>query len=160
MPLLPLTVAASSRHALVHVPPASARHESLRERVACIARTLFVGCWASLVDLGLLAACLHWLMLGAMPSRLVALAVSGALLFFGSRSYAFRAGAGCATKQARRFVVAELAGLGLNLLSFRVCSALAPGFAPEWVSLVANFFVFAGFSYPIRRYVVFRVASR
>jgi hypothetical protein len=58
-------------------------------------------------------------------------------------------------QQAGRFIVAELAALPLNLLSFQLCALCAPLAAPEIVSFVANGLVFIAFSYPVRRLLVF-----
>jgi putative flippase GtrA len=140
--------------ALVHVPGAiMVPHEGLRAKVLCFARTLVVGFGANVVDFALLAACVRWLHIEAMPSRFIALVLSGVLTFIGSRSFVFRAQAGSVPRQAGRFLLAELVGLGLNLLSFHLCAVCAPLVAPEIVSFVANALVFLGFSYPVRRFV-------
>ncbi len=62
-------------------------------------------------------------------------------------------------QQAGRFIVAELAALPLNLLSFQLCALSAPLAAPEIVSFVANGLVFIAFSYPVRRLLVFGGAA-
>jgi len=141
--------------ALVHVPRASLPSDGLRARLMCLARTLLVGFWANVVDFALLAACVRWLHIEAMPSRCNALVLSGVLTFVGCRAFAFRARAGSVPRQAGRFVLAEVAGVALNLLSFRLCAVCAPLLAPEVVSFVANALVFVGFSYPVRRLLVF-----
>lgn len=128
---------------------------TLRGRLLCFARTLLVGLWANLLDFSLLAACVRWLEIDAMPSRLIALLTSGLVTFLGSRSFAFRAQAGSAPKQASRFVMAELAAVPLNLGLFHLCASGAPLVAPELVSLAANAAVFVAFSYPVRRLLVF-----
>jgi len=148
--------------ALVHLP-GTAEHtgaiivasESLRTRLMYFVRTLVVGFWANVVDFALLAACVRWLQIEAMPSRTIALVLSGVLTFIGSRSFVFRAQGGSVPKQAGRFVAAEIAGLVLNLVSFRFCALFAPLAAPEVVSFFANALVFIGFSYPVRRLLVF-----
>jgi putative flippase GtrA len=131
---------------------------SLKRDLLCFGRTLFVGFWANLLDFGLLAACVRWLHIEAMPSRFIALTISGVLTFIGSRRFVFRAQPGSVPKQATRFVMAELAALPLNLLSFRMCASCAPLVAPELVSFVANALVFVAFSYPVRRLLVFGAA--
>ena len=130
------------------------RHPRL-ERLLCFARVLFVGFWANVLDFALLAACFRLLHIEAMPSRCIALVLSGVLTFVASRSFVFRARHTSVPKQAVRFMVAELVGVGLNLASFRLCAWLAPLTAPELVSFVANALVFVGFSYPVRRLLVF-----
>ena len=148
--------------ALVHVPGAIEHtgailvaREGLRARLMYFVRTLVVGFWANVVDFALLAACVRWLHIEALPSRTIALVLSGVLTFIGSRSFVFRLQGGNVPQQAGRFVAAELAGLVLNLLSFRLCVAFAPLAAPEIVSFFANALVFLGFSYPVRRLLVF-----
>jgi putative flippase GtrA len=140
--------------ALVHVPGAIlVAREGLRAKVMCFVRTLVVGFWANVVDFALLAACVRWWQIEAVPSRFIALVLSGVLTFIGSRRFVFRVHGGSVPQQAGRFLAAELAGLALNLLSFRLCALCAPLAAPELVSFVANALVFVGFSYPVRRFV-------
>lgn len=137
------------------VSPLAARRHLRLEQLWCLARVLFVGFWANLLDFALLAACFRLLHIGAMPSRCIALVLSGALTFVASRSFVFRARHESVPKQAGRFLMAEVLGVGLNLASFRLCAWLAPLSAPELVSFVANALVFVGFSYPVRRLLVF-----
>lgn len=120
---------------------------------------MVVGFWANVLDFALLALCLRVLHVEALSSRVIALLVSGALTFVASRSFAFRAQGGNVPKQASRFLVAELVGLPLNLLSFQLCALCAPLAAPELVSFVANGLVFVLFSYPVRRLLVFGVTT-
>jgi putative flippase GtrA len=131
----------------------------LRESLLCFARTMLVGFWANVLDFALLALCLRLLHIEALSSRVIALLVSGLLTFIGSRSFAFRAQGGNVPQQAGRFVIAELAALPLNLLSFQLCALFAPLAAPEVVSFVANGLVFVAFSYPVRRLLVFGAAT-
>jgi putative flippase GtrA len=125
------------------------------EQLLCLARVLFVGFWANVLDFALLAGCFRLLHIDAMPSRCIALVLSGVLTFVASRSFVFRVRHESVPKQAGRFFVAELLGVALNLASFRLCAWLAPLSAPELVSFVANALVFVGFSYPVRRLLVF-----
>lgn len=121
---------------------------------------MLVGFWANVLDFVLLALCLRWLHIEALSARVIALLVSGLLTFVGTRSFAFRVKGGNVPRQAGRFVVAELVALPLNLLSFQLCALFAPLAAPEIVSFVANGLVFVGFSYPVRRLLVFGGASQ
>src|SRR6188508_3071571 len=132
---------------------------SLRPRLLCFARTMLVGFWANVLDFALLALCLRWLHVAPLPSRVIALLLSGLITFIGSRSFAFRVTGGNVPQQAGRFIVAELAALPLNLLSFQLCALCAPLAAPELVSFVANGLVFVAFSYPVRRLLVFGGAT-
>jgi putative flippase GtrA len=138
---------------------ALAKRTGFRPRLLCFARTMLVGFWANVLDFVLLALCLRWLHIEALSSRVIALLLSGLVTFIGSRSFAFRAQGGNVPKQAGRFIVAELAALPLNLLSFQLCSLCAPLAAPELVSFVANGLVFVAFSYPVRRLLVFGRAA-
>lgn len=139
------------------VLPAPPARESLRLVLLGFARTLIVGFWANILDFALLAVCFRWLHFDAMPSRAIALLTSAVITFVGCRAFAFRAKAGSVPKQATRFVVSELVGVLLNLASFRLCTLCAPLAVPELVSAVANALVFVGFSYPVRKLVVFAV---
>jgi putative flippase GtrA len=130
------------------------------EQLLCFVRMLVVGFWANVLDFALLAVCFRWLHIDAMPSRCIALVLSGVLTFVGSRNFAFRAKDQSVPKQAGRFLVAEVLGVGLNLASFKMCTSLAPFTAPELVSFAANALVFIGFSYPVRRLLVFTTPSR
>lgn len=129
---------------------------ALRERWLAFARMLLVGLGSSGVDLVVLVLCIRCLSVDATISRLVALVVSGLFLFFGCRSFAFRAGAGCISRQAKGFVLTELCGFPLNLLAFHGMAGYLPFIAPEFVSQAANFLVFVVFAYPVRRCLVFR----
>jgi putative flippase GtrA len=150
-------------HALVRwhgeAPRLAPCESSVRARLLCFGRTMIVGFWANVLDFGLLALCLRWLHIEALSSRLIALLVSGVLTFVASRSFAFRAQGGNAPQQAGRFLMAELAAVPLNLLSFHLCAAFAPLTAAEIVSFVANGLVFIAFSYPVRRLLVFGAVS-
>lgn len=134
-----------------------ARPPTLIDRALRFGRTLFVGAWASLVDVGVVALCVRLLDIEPTLSRLIALVVSGVLVFFGNRSFAFHAQAGSIARQARLFVLTELVGLFLNLGVFRLIVTHAPELPPELVSQIANFLVFVAFCYPMRALVVFRV---
>jgi len=153
-----LASSSSSALVLVAVPPIAASTAPGRTGwqlgLLCLFRTLVVGFWANLLDFSLLAACVRLLHIEAMPSRAIALIISGLITFIGSRSFVFRS-QGSVPKQATRFVLAEVAAFPLNLLSFRLCALCAPLAAPELVSFVANGLVFVAFSYPVRRLLVF-----
>lgn len=154
----PLSVTAQSFPS-VRSTSATQPGETLRERVLSFSRSMLVALWAGALDLGLLALCIHWLGFPPLGSRATAIVVSGAVAFLGNRSFAFRARAENVTQQARRFALAELIALPLNLLAFRLCSQHAPSAAPEVASLVAGALVFVSFSYPIRRWFVFQSQS-
>ncbi|HEY3499534.1 MAG TPA: GtrA family protein, partial [Polyangiaceae bacterium] len=123
------------------------------------ARTLVVGAWASALDVAVVAVCVRGFELDPTVSRLIALVASGVLLFFGNRSFAFRAQAGSIARQARLFVATEVVGLFLNLAVFRLLATRLPALPPELDSQIANFLVFIVFCYPMRAFVVFRVPA-
>jgi putative flippase GtrA len=160
---LPALSAESQRAELTGAPPVEPRagveQTARRERVRRVVRALLVGGAASLLDLGLLSAGIRWAELGATVARLVALVASTLLLFFGSRSFAFRAQAGNISQQAKLFVVCEAAGLVLNLVIFRLIVTHAAALPPEIASQLANTLVFVAFSYPLRALVIFRVRA-
>ncbi len=128
----------------------------LLQRSWRFARTLMVGGAASVVDFIILVVGVRLLHLESLLARGVALALSGVVLFYGSRTFGFRAQAGSVARQAKWFVLSEVVGLGLNLLAFQAL-AVAGRWAPELISLPANALVFLAYSYPVRRLLVFRV---
>ena len=150
----PVAVERAPLHSLIRTtrPP-----KGLLARALRVARTLFVGAWASALDLAVVSVCIRVFQLDSTVARLLGLVLSGVLLFFGNRSFAFRAQAGSISRQARLFVVSELAGLCLNLGVFRVLVDRAAFIPPEASSQIANFLVFITFLYPLRAFVVFRV---
>lgn len=139
--------------------PPAASPGSLFERALRVGRALFVGAWASVLDFAVVALCIRALSLEPTLARVIGLVLSGLLLFFGNRTYAFRAQAGSIARQARRFVLAELIGLCLNLVVFRLLVDYAPVIPPEFSSQLANSLVFLTFAYPVRAFLVFRVPN-
>jgi putative flippase GtrA len=128
----------------------------LQQHVLRFARSLVVGGGGTLLDFGALAISLHWLGLSPTGARVVGLLAGAVVLFYGSRSFAFRATAEGAAPQARRFVVAEVIGFPLNILVFKLLLAWLPGVRPELLSLLANFLLFVAYYYPVRSQLVFR----
>jgi putative flippase GtrA len=128
----------------------------LWERAARFGRSLVVGSWGTSLDFAAVALSIRLLHLEAAWARAIGLCVGGVALFFGSRSFAFRAQAESALPQARRFVVSELIGFPLNMLTFQLTLRLFPAIPPEVSSLLANFALFLAYYYPVRSRVVFR----
>lgn len=120
------------------------------------ARSLIVGSLGTALDFAVLSLSLRVLHFDATWARAAGLCVSAVALFFGSRSYAFRARSESAARQARRFVVAELVGFPLSILAFRALVGLLPNVTPELLGLLANFALFVSYYYPVRRLIVFR----
>jgi putative flippase GtrA len=130
----------------------------LRERLLRFGRSLVVGSWGTALDFVGVSLSIRLLHLDAAWARAIGLCVGGVALFFGSRSFAFRAQAESALPQAKRFVVSELVGFPLNMLVFELGLLLFPAVAPEALSLLANFALFLAYYYPVRSRVVFTSA--
>jgi len=118
-----------------------------------------VGSGGTALDFAALTLSLRLFHIDAMWARMIGLVAGGVLLFFGSRSFAFRANAERPGPQATRFVVSELIGFPLNMLMFKLLLYVLPAVAPELLSLVANFALFLTYYYPVRSYVVFRAPA-
>jgi putative flippase GtrA len=88
---------------------------------------------------------------------LPALCAGASVQFFGNRSFTFRAQAGSMSRQARFFVVVELAALLMNYFLFRWLVPRVHILPPEVVSFVGTFVVFVTFAYPMRRLVIFKL---
>lgn len=112
------------------------------------------------MDFAALTVSIRLLHVDATWARIIGLCVGGVVLFFGSRSFAFRVEGEPAGPQATRFVVSELIALPLNMLAFKLLLHFVPAVAPEVLSLAANFALFVAYYYPVRNYVVFRAAPR
>lgn len=123
-------------------------------------RSLVVGGGGTALDFAAFTLALRVLQLDATWSRVIGLCAGGVLLFFGSRSFAFRAQDESAALQARRFVVAELIGFPLNVLVFRLLLRALPAVPAELLTLLANFALFVTYYYPVRSLVVFRSRPR
>ena len=136
-------------------PPQPA--ESLGVRVLRFARALVVGSGATVVDFSVLTTCIRVVGLAPATARVPALLAGACVQFFGNRSYTFRAQRGSITRQARWFLIAELAALVMNYGIFRLIQPRAVGVAPELVSFAGTFIVFVGFAYPMRKLIIFRV---
>jgi putative flippase GtrA len=120
------------------------------------ARSLVVGSGGTALDFAALTVSIRVFGVDATWARVIGLLVGGVVLFFGSRSYAFRAQAESAAPQAKRFVISEIVGFPLNLLAFRLLLWALPAAPPEGLSLLANFALFVTYYYPVRNYVVFK----
>jgi putative flippase GtrA len=136
--------------------PAPALRAPLVEQVLRFGRSLVVGGGGTLLDLAAVFVSLRFLELDATWARTLGLCVGCVVMFFGSRSFAFRAESGSAVQQAKRFVISEAVGFPLNLLVFRLLLAALPNTPPEVLSVAANFALFVTYYYPVRNFVVFR----
>ena len=131
--------------------------ERLSDRVLRFARALVVGSGATLVDFSLFTTCIRIVGMTPTAARLPALCAGASVQFFGNRSFTFRAQAGSLSRQARFFVVVELAALLMNYLLFRWLVPRVHILPPELVSFIGTFVVFIGFAYPMRRLVIFKL---
>lgn len=160
--LLPKTGSLAARSVVTSralVVEAEPLRETLNERVFRYIRTVIVGSLATIADLGVLVLCTRTLGLDPVMARIPALMAGGLVQFFGGRSFAFRAQAGAVSGQATRFLVHELVGLPLTLLTFRLMVGVLTFLPPEIVSLVVNFILFVTYYYPVRRFIVFHVPA-
>jgi len=120
------------------------------------ARSLVVGSGGTALDFAALSLSIRVFGIDATWARVIGLCVGAVVLFFGSRSYAFRAQAESAAPQAKRFVVSEVVGFPLNIVAFKLLLWALPSVPPEALSLLANFALFVTYYYPVRNYVVFK----
>jgi putative flippase GtrA len=131
--------------------------ESLSVRALRFARALVVGSGATIVDFSLFTTCIRLVGMTPTAARLPALCAGASVQFFGNRTFTFRAQAGSISRQARIFVVVELATLLMNYFLFRWLVPRIHFLAPELVSFLGTFVVFITFAYPMRRLVIFKL---
>jgi putative flippase GtrA len=138
-------------------PTQAPRYERTSVRLLRFARALVVGSGATIVDFSVLSMCIRLGGLVPTTARLPALMAGATVQFFGNRTYTFRAQRGSLPKQAKLFLVAELAALAMNWSLFRLLVGRLTFLPPELVSFVGTFLVFIGFAYPMRKLVIFRL---
>ncbi len=131
--------------------------EPLLTRAYRFGRALIVGSGATLTDFSIFTTCIRAIGMAPTSARVPALVAGACFQFFGNRSFTFRATAGKLSRQAWLFVVAESITLYLNYTVFRYLVERLTMLAPEVVGFVGTFIVFAGFAYPVRRLIVFRM---
>ena len=129
---------------------------AFRARALRFARSLIVGSWGTALDFAALTVGVRHLHVDATWARVAGLCAGSVVLFFGSRSFAFRAQSEDAGPQATRFAISELIGFPLNVLVFRLLLYWLPTVPPEALSLAANFALFVTYYYPVRNHVVFK----
>ncbi len=122
-------------------------------------RSLIVGSGGTLLDLAAVTLSIRVLGLEPTWGRVVGLVVGCVAMFYGSRTFAFRAQSGSAVGQAKRFVISEAVGFPLNILVFQALIGALPWVAPELLSLLANFLLFVTYYYPVRNFIVFRTTQ-
>ena len=143
----------------LHLPhvDASPSRDPFLTRVHRFGRALVVGSGATLVDFSVLSACIRLWGVAPTSARLPALLAGASVQFFGNRTYTFRAQRGSMSRQAKLFLLCEVAALAMNWTIFQVLAPRVPIVPPEIVSFVGTFIVFVTFAYPMRRLVIFRV---
>jgi putative flippase GtrA len=119
-------------------------------------RSLIVGSGGTALDFAAVTFSIRVLGLEPTWGRVVGLVVGCVAMFYGSRTFAFRAQSDSAVGQAKRFVISEVIGFPLNIVVFKVLLGLVPWAAPELLSLLANFLLFVTYYYPVRSFVVFK----
>lgn len=123
-------------------------------------RSLVVGSGGTLLDFAAVTVSIRVLGLDPTWGRVVGLVVGCFAMFYGSRTFAFRAQSQSALGQAKRFAISELVGFPLNIALFQVLRSAVPWAAPELLSLLANFLLFVSYYYPVRSLVVFRAKEQ
>lgn len=119
-------------------------------------RSLIVGGGGTTLDFLAVLLSLRVLGLDATWARVIGLCAGCVVMFFGSRSFAFRAQSESAVKQAKRFVISEAIAFPLNLVVFRLLLVALPSVPPEALSVLANFLLFVTYYYPVRALIVFK----
>lgn len=127
------------------------------ERAFRFGRALMVGSAATLVDFTVLSTSIRLANVAPTSARLPALLAGACVQFFGNRTFTFRAQRGSLSRQARLFLVAEVAALAMNWTLFRVFAPRATAIPPELVSFAGTFVVFVCFAYPMRKLIIFRL---
>jgi putative flippase GtrA len=131
--------------------------EGLTTRALRFGRACIVGSGATLVDFSVLTTLIRVAGLAPTIARAPALVCGASVQFFGNRRFTFRAQRGSITRQAKLFLVFEVATLLLNWLTFRLLVPRITFAPPELVSFLGTFIVFIGFAYPIRKLVIFKL---
>ena len=120
-------------------------------------RALIVGTVATAADFVVLTTLIRIFAVAPEIARGPALLAGALVQFFGNRRFTFRAQQGSLGRHARLFFVFELSAYVANLVLYRYLVAWFPQVAPELLSFAGTFVIFVGYSYPIRRLVIFRL---
>jgi putative flippase GtrA len=134
--------------------------EELGARIYRFVRACIVGSAATLVDFSVLTMLIRVLSFAPAVARFPALVCGASVQFFGNRTFTFRAQKESITRQAKLFLVFEVATLLLNWTVFRLLVTRITSVPPELVSFMGTFLVFVGFAYPMRKLVIFRLTKR
>jgi len=116
------------------------------------AKSLLVGGVATLADFAALALLVEVAQVRETVANVPALCVGAVVQFIGCRHLVFQAARGHLGRQLAGFALVELATLALNGAAFHALVTLAQ--APYWLARpLGTFVVFAGFSYPLWKWV-------
>ena len=137
------------------VPASHVHKRPCLAEAATFARSALTGIVATLVHLGALSAGCRLLHLSGHIAIYPALILGGAVQFFGSRYFAFRATQASAGKQLGLFIVAEALTFGMNAGAFHLLVWLVPPdvLAVELTGLASAFVVYSVWSYPVWRWI-------
>lgn len=131
--------------------------DPVRARAWRFTRALIVGALATGSDLAVFTVVHRVFGVSPALARAPALATGALVQFLGNRAFTFRATAGDLRRHARLFFTFELGAYLANLVIFRYLVRWITVIPPEVVTFLGTFLVFALYSYPVRRTVIFRL---
>jgi putative flippase GtrA len=131
--------------------------DPLRERLLRFGRALMVGGVATGADFATLTLLIRVFAVRPEIARAPALLAGAIVQFVGNRAFTFRATQGSLARHARLFLVFEASAYVVNLLLYTYLVRRIRVLPPEVTSFVGTFVVFAAYSYPVRRLVIFRL---
>ncbi|MBL8678629.1 MAG: GtrA family protein [Myxococcales bacterium] len=143
-----------SKDASTYVPLSD---DPVTTRAARFVRALVVGACATGSDLVMFTIVHRVLHVSPEWARAPALATGALVQFVGNRVFTFRATAGDVKRHARLFFTYELGAYLANIVIFRYLVKWITIVPPEIVTFLGTFLVFALYSYPVRRLVIFRL---
>jgi len=121
--------------------------------------SLMVGAVATLVDVGVLLAAMHWLHVSSAGGAMLGVAVGSTVAFLGNRRFAFRSSASAWRPEALRFVAGTTVGMVVHAALVRT---LADGVGVPVVlaKLVSDVCVFTFGQLLLLRFFVFPVRRK
>lgn len=131
--------------------------EPMTTRALRFARALIVGAAATGADITVFTLCHRVFDMTPENARAPALLTGAIVQFFGNRTFTFAAGAGALQRHAWLFVAFESVGYAVNWFLYRWLVNNITWLAPELVTFIGTFLVFALYLYPVRRLAIFRL---
>jgi putative flippase GtrA len=127
-------------------------NESLWNRALRFVRSLLVGGAATIVDFAVLIMCARALGLDPTLAKMLAFLAGAWVQFVGNKHFTFKARGGDTRRQAVLFALAETITFGLHAVCFTL---LVKGLSVplELANAIVGFCVYAGFSYPMWKWV-------